>query len=195
MSRLDFIQHVDCSRNKTAVIPLRPGLFGEPDRKPRREKRCGRQPLEDHETRQDLREREIKWDNWFECYFVSGFYGVVSLGTTSAAILQKCTRTVSRERSPIISDTSRTSIGDTSGLLFDVSLRVRDWICRRAMNIQKRARSFPLARSAFRRKLKQRSLAIQVLILNNWAVRYRRHSVDHSIDRASWMGNPSIFGG
>jgi len=41
-------------------------------------------PLEDHEMRQDLREREIKWDNWFECCFVSGFYSVAGLGATSA---------------------------------------------------------------------------------------------------------------
>lgn len=42
MFRLDFIQPVDCSKNKTAVIPVRPGVFGKPDRKPKREKRSGK---------------------------------------------------------------------------------------------------------------------------------------------------------
>lgn len=42
---LDFIQPIDCPRNKTAVVIflVHPGVFGKPDRKPRRENRSGKQ--------------------------------------------------------------------------------------------------------------------------------------------------------
>jgi len=179
MSRLDFIQHVDCSRNKTAVIPLRPGLFGEPDRKPRWEKRCGRQPCLWKITKRDRTCGNEKSSEITDSSVVS--FPDFTAWLVSAQLprnLTKIAPAVPWETSPIISDMSRTSIGDTPGLTLDVSSKAGDWICRRAMNIQKRARSFPSVRSALRRELKQWSLlVIRVLILNNWGVRCHRHSV------------------
>jgi len=111
MSRLDFIHHVDCSRNKTAVIPLRPCLESLIEN---REKRCGRQPCLWKITRRGRTCGNEKSSEITDSSVVS-FLGFTAWPVSAQLPrnLTKIARDVPRERSPIISDTSRTSIGYT----------------------------------------------------------------------------------